>query len=145
MTAVRHILDHKGHQVWSVHPGDTVYDAIKMMAEKDVGALVVLDGSTIVGIVTERDYARNVFLKGRGSPQTRVGEIMARNVTCVGYDKSIEECMAIMSVKRVRHLPVINNGELLGIVSIGDLIKSIIGDRDFAIEQLEHYIRGAKT
>jgi CBS domain-containing protein len=141
MTAVRHILDQKGHQVWSVHPGDTVYHAIKMMAEKNVGALVVLDGRKMVGIVTERDFARNVFLKGRGSPQTLVGEIMGRNVVCVEPDKSIEECMAIMSAKRVHHLPVINDGELLGIVSIGDLVKSIIGDREFAIEQLEYYIR----
>ena len=145
MTAVRHILDHKGHQVWSVHPGDTVYDAIKMMADKDVGALMVLDAGKIVGIVTEQDYARNVFLKGRASPQTLVGEIMGRDVIFVEPDKSIEECMAIMSAKRVRHLPVISGGELLGIVSIGDLVKSIISDREFVIEQLEHYIRGAKT
>ncbi len=145
MTTVRHILDQKGPQVWFVHPDDTVYDAIKMMADKNVGALVVLDGSKIVGIVTERDYARNVFLKGRASPQTLVREIMQHNVVCVEPDKSIEECMAIMSAKRVRHLPVINDGELLGIVSIGDLVKSIISDREFVIEQLEHYIRGAKT
>jgi len=142
MTAVRHILDQKGHQIWSVHPGDTVYDAIKMMADKDVGALLVLDA---IGIVTERDYARNVFLKGRASPRTLVGEIMGRDVICVEPDKSIEECMAIMSAKRVRHLPVISGGELLGIVSISDLVKSIISDREFVIEQLEHYIRGAKT
>jgi CBS domain-containing protein len=145
MTTVRHILDQKGHQVWSVQLGDTVYDAIKMMADKDIGALVVLDGSKIVGMVTERDYARNVFLKGRGSPQTLVGEIMTRNVVCVDPDKSIEECMAIMSFRRVRHLPVIIDGELLGIISIGDLVKSTISDREFVIDQLEHYIRGAKT
>jgi CBS domain-containing protein len=145
MTTVRHILDQKGNQVWSLHSGDTVYDAIKMMADKDVGALVVLDGSKIVGIVTERDYARNVFLKGRASPQTLVGEIMQRNVVYVEPDKSIEECMAIMTAKRVRHLPVIDHSQLFGIVSIGDLVKTIISDREFAIEQLEHYIRGAKT
>jgi CBS domain-containing protein len=145
MTAVRHILDQKGYQVWSVRPGDTVYDAIKMMADKDVGALVVVDGGRIVGIVTERDYARNVFLKGRASPETLVGEIMVRDVVCVTPDKSIEEGMAIMTAKRVRHLPVIDNDELLGIVSIGDLVKSIINDREFVIEQLEHYIRGTKT
>jgi CBS domain-containing protein len=115
MTAVRHILDQKGQQVWSVHPGDTFFDAIKMMA----GALVVLDGSKIVGIVTERDYARNVFLKGRASPQTLVSEIMAPNLVCVEPDKSIEEGMAIMTAKRVRHLPVIDDGEFIGIVSIG--------------------------
>jgi CBS domain-containing protein len=145
MTTVRHIVDQKGHQVWSVHPGDTVYEAIKLMADKDVGALMVLDGGKIVGIVTERDYARNVFLKGRGSPQTLVGEIMACKVACVTPDKTIEECMAIMTARRVRHLPVINDDELLGLVSIGDLVKSIISDREFVIEQLEHYIRGGRT
>jgi CBS domain-containing protein len=145
MTAVRHILDQKGYQVWTVRPGDTVYDAIKMMADKDVGALVVVEGGRIVGIVTERDYARNVFLKGRASPETLVGEIMVRDVVCVTPDKSIEEGMAIMTAKRVRHLPVIDDDELLGIVSIGDLVKSIINDREFVIEQLEHYIRGTKT
>jgi CBS domain-containing protein len=143
MTTVRHILEEKGHQVWSLRPGDKVYDAIKIMADKDVGSLVVLDGSKIVGIVTERDYARNVFLKGRASPQTRVDDIMERNVVCVGPNQSIEECMALMTTKRVRHLPVIENGELLGIVSIGDLVKSIISDREFVIEQLEHYICGS--
>jgi CBS domain-containing protein len=145
MTAVRHILDQKGHQVWFVHPGDTVYDAIKLMADKDVGALMVLDGGKIVGIVTERDYARNVFLRGRGSPQTLVSEIMACDVACVKPDKSIEECMAIMTAKRVRHLPVIDDDGLLGIVSMGDLVKSIISDREFVIEQLEHYISGIRT
>jgi CBS domain-containing protein len=143
MTTARHILEEKGHQVWSVHPGDKVYDAIKMMADKDVGSLVVLDGSKIVGIVTERHYARNVFLKGRASPQTRVDDIMERNVVFVGPDQSIEECMALMTAKRLRHLPVIEHGDLLGIVSIGDLVKSIISDREFVIEQLEHYIRGS--
>ncbi len=145
MTTVRHILDQKGHQVWSVHPGDTVYNAIKMMADRDVGALMVVDdGGKIVGIVTERDYARNVFLKGRGSPQTQVGEIMASSVACVMPDQSIEESMAIMTAKRVRHLPVIGDEGLLGIVSIGDLVKSIINDREFVIEQLEHYISGVQ-
>ena len=113
MTAVRHVLDQKGHQVWSLQPGDTVYDAIKMMADKNVGALVVRDSGKIVGIVTERDYARDVFLKGRASPETLVGEIMERNVVCVAPGKSIEEGMAIMSAKRVRHLPVVSDGELL--------------------------------
>jgi CBS domain-containing protein len=146
MTAIRHILDQKGHQVWSVHPDDTVYDAIRMMADKDVGALMVLDGGEVAGIVTERDYARNVFLKGRGSPQTLVGEVMVRNVACVEPDQTVDECMAIMTARRVRHLPVIDDRrELLGIISIGDLVKSIISDREFVIEQLEHYIGGART
>ena len=145
MTTVCHILEDKGRQVWSVRPDDKVYDAIKMMADKDVGSLVVLDGSKIVGIVTERDYARNVFLRGRASPQTRVDDIMERNVVCVGPDQSIEECMALMTMKRLRHLPVIERDELVGIVSIGDVVKSIISDREFVIEQLEHYIRGQST
>jgi CBS domain-containing protein len=144
MTTVRHVLDMKGYQVWSVRPGDTVYDAIKLMADKDVGALMVLDGGRIAGIVTERDYARNVFLKGRGSPHTLVREIMARSVACVRPDRSIEECMAIMTERRVRHLPVVHGDELLGLVSIGDLVKSIISDREFVIEQLEHYISGIR-
>ena len=132
--------------MWSIDPGDTVYDAIKLMADRDVGALIVLDGGKIVGIVTERDYARNVFLKGRGSPQTLVGEIMESDVACVKPDKSVEECMAIMTARRVRHLPVVtDDDELLGIVSIGDLVKSIISEREFVIEQLEHYISGVRT
>jgi CBS domain-containing protein len=144
MTTVRHILEDKGHQVWSVRSGDKVYDAIKLMADKDVGSLIVLDGSKILGIITERHYARNVFLKGRASPQTRVDEIMERDVVCVGPHQSIEECMALMTAKRLRHLPVTEDGALLGIVSIGDLVKSIISDREFTIEQLEHYIRGGR-
>lgn len=143
MTTVRHILEDKGCRVWSVRPGDNVFDAIRVMAAKDVGSLVVLDGRDIVGIVTERHYARNVFLKGRASPQTRVDDIMERNVVCVGPNQSIEECMALMTTKRLRHLPVTENGALLGIVSIGDLVKSIISDREFVIEQLEHYISGS--
>jgi CBS domain-containing protein len=134
----------KGREVWSVRPGDTVYDAISLMADKDVGALMVLDGGRVAGIFTERDYARDVFLKGRASPHTLVGEIMASTVTCVGPETSVEESMAIMTARRVRHLPVVHGGELLGIVSIGDLVKSIISDREFVIEQLEHYISGVR-
>jgi CBS domain-containing protein len=142
MTIIHHILEVKGYQVCSAHPQDTVYDAIKQMADRDIGALVVLDEGRVVGIVTERHYARNVFLKQRTSPKTQVGEIMERNVVCVHPNQSVEECMAIMSAKRVRHLPVIDDGKLVGIVSIGDLVKSIIGEREFVIDQLEHYIRG---
>ena len=143
MTTDRHILEDKGYQVWSLRPHDEVYDALKMMADKDVGSLVVLEGSKIVGIVTERHYARNVFLKGRASPQTRVDDIMERNVVFVGPDQSIEECMSLMTTMRLRHLPETENDVLLGIVSIGDLVKSIISDREFVIEQLAHYISGS--
>ena len=117
-----------------------MYAAITKMADKNIGSLVVLEDGKLVGIVTERHYARNVFLKGRASPRTLVGEIMERNVVCVHPNRSVEECMTIMSTKRVRQLPVIVEGELQGIVSIGDLVDSIISDREFVIEQLEHYI-----
>lgn len=143
MATVRQLLEQKGRQVWSIHSDASVYDAIKAMADHDVGSLVVLKDERLVGIVTERHYARNVFLKGRASPQTRVGEIMERNVVCARPEQSVDECMALMSAKRIRHLPVVDaEGGLLGIVSIGDLVQSIIGDREFVIEQLEHYIHG---
>ena len=142
MTTVQQLLSLKGHLVWSVAPAATVYDAIKKMADENVGALVVEEQGKIVGIITERHYAREVFLKGRSSPQTRVADIMERKVLCVHPAQSVEECMALMNAKRVRHLPVVNDGALLGIVSIGDLVKSIISDREFAIAQLEHYIHG---
>jgi CBS domain-containing protein len=143
MATVKQLLEQKGRQVWSIDPGATVYDAIKKMADQDVGSLVVLKNDKLVGIVTERHYARNVFLKGRASPKTRVGEIMERSVVCARPDQSVDECMALMSAKRIRHLPVVDvEGKVLGIISIGDLVQSIIGDREFVIEQLEHYIHG---
>ena len=142
MTIVQQLLAQKGRDVLSVRPEDTVYDAIKKMADENVGSLVVVEHGKLVGIFTERHYARNVFLRGRSSPHTRVAEIMERKVVCVNPSQSVEECMALMNAKRVRHLPVIDGGTLLRIVSIGDLVKSIISDREFVIEQLEHYIHG---
>lgn len=121
---------------------DSVFDAITKMAEKDVGSLVVMDGDRLVGIITERHYARNVFLKGRSSPDTPVGDIMSRRVVCARPEQSVEECMAVMTERRVRHLPVLEKKRVVGIVSIGDLAKSIISDQTFVIEQLEHYIHG---
>ena len=141
---VRHILEQKGQHVWSISSDETVAAAIKLMADKDIGSLAVLEDSKLVGIITERHYARNVFLKGRASPETRVGDIMEREVVCVQPNQSVEECMAIITTRRVRHLPVIHDGQLMGIVSIGDLVKSIISDREFVIEQLEHYIHGVR-
>ncbi len=141
---VRQILEQKGQNVWSISSAETVAAAIKLMADKDIGSLAVLEDGNLVGIITERHYARNVFLKGRASPQTLVGDIMEREVVCVQLNQSVEECMAIMSERRVRHLPVIHDGQLMGIVSIGDLVKSIISDREFVIEQLEHYIHGVR-
>lgn len=142
MTTAHQLLAQKGSEVVSVGPDDTVYDAIKKMADKDIGSLVVLERGKLVGLITERHYSRNVFLKGRSSPQTKVAEVMERDVVCVHPSQSVELCMALMNAKRVRHLPVVDDGRLVGIVSIGDIVKSMISDREFEIEQLEHYIYG---
>ena len=142
MATVRQILDAKGHDVSTIGPDDTVYDAIKKMANENIGSLVVMDGEKIIGIITERHYARNVFLKGKTSPNTLVKDIMSTRVICAWPDQSVEECMAVMTEKAVRHLPVLENKSLVGLVSIGDLVKSIIGDQKFIIEQLERYIGG---
>jgi len=142
MTTIRQLLREKGHKICSVGPESTVYDAIRKMADEDIGSLVVMEGGKIVGIITERHYARNVVLKGRTSPATRVRDIMENKVLYAQPDQSVEECMAIMTDKRVRHLPVIEQGKEIGLVSIGDLVKSIISDQKFTIEQLEHFIRG---
>lgn len=142
MMTMRHLLEEKGHAVWSVGPDDTVLDAIKIMALKDVGALLVIEAGKPVGIFTERDYARNVFLQGKTSPGTPVRDAMGAPVICVSPEKTVDECMAIMTKKRIRHLPVMEDDELLGIISIGDLVKSIIEDQQHTIEQLEHYIHG---
>ncbi len=142
MVTVRQLLERKGPEVLSVGPEDTVFDAIQKMAENDVGSLIVLDDGHLVGIITERLYARNVFLKGRSSPTTNVKDIMTTRVICARPEQSVEECMAIMTEKGVRHLPVLEYKKVIGIISIGDLVKSIIEDQKFTIEQLEHYISG---
>jgi CBS domain-containing protein len=142
MTTIRQLLREKGHKICSVGPESTVYDAVRKMADEDIGSLVVMEGGKIVGIITERHYARNVVLKGRTSPATRVRDVMENKVLYAQPDQSVEECMAIMTDKRVRHLPVIEQGKEIGLVSIGDLVKSIISDQKFTIDQLEHFIRG---
>jgi len=140
MKTVRDILGVKGRTVWSVDSGSSVFDALGLMAEKEIGALVVLDGARVAGIISERDYARKVILHGRASPTTRVEEIMTSHVAYTHLEQSIEECMAIITDKRIRHLPVMENEKLIGIISIGDLVKAIIADQKFMIEQLERYI-----
>ena len=140
MATVKQLLDQKGHEVLSIGPDDSMFNAIKKMADNDVGSLVVREGEKLVGIITERHYARNVFLKGRSSPETTVREIMSTHVVCARLEQSVEECMAVMIDKAVRHLPVLERKQLIGIVSIGDLVKNIISDQIFVIEQLEHYI-----
>ena len=140
MTTLKMLLKDKGHDVWSVHPDDTVLDAIKMLAEKDIGALIVIKDDKPVGIFTERDYARNVYLKGKSSLDTAVRDVMVSPVICVKPDQTVDECMALMTAKRFRHLPIMDGDELVGMVSIGDLVKSVIAEQQFTIEQMEQYI-----
>ena len=142
MDTVLQLLNSKGNEIWTIHPDETVLDAIQKMAAKDVGSLVVIEDDKPVGIFTERHYARKVFLKGRHSPTTAIREIMSTHIVCVSPEQTIEECMAVMTDKRIRHLPVLDHGELVGIVSIGDLVKSRLADQEFIIEQLAHYIHG---
>jgi len=142
MKTVRNILDTKGHEVWCIGPEDTVFDALRLMAEKEVGALMVMDGARVAGLISERDYARKIVLLGRTSPNTLVKEIMTSHVAYTHLEQPIEECMAVMTEKRIRHLPVMEEGKLVGIISIGDLVKAIIADQKFIIEQLERYITG---
>ncbi len=131
-----------GRTIYTVTKSDLVYDAIKLMAEKGIGALLVVDGDDIAGIVTERDYARKVVLQDRSSKATRVEEIMTAKVRYVEPSQSTDECMALMTEHRMRHLPVLDGGKLVGLISIGDLVKSVIADQQFTISQLEHYIHG---
>jgi CBS domain-containing protein len=144
MQFVNHLLDAKGHDVWSVMPETSVYDALSLMAEKNVGALLVLQAETVVGIFSERDYARKVILKGKASKDTPVKEIMSTEVLYVSPENSVDECMALMVNKRVRHLPVIQEHALVGMISIGDVVKAIISEKEFTIQQLENYITGAR-
>jgi len=142
MLSVQQLLDQKPKGVHSVQPDDPVITAVRKMAEHHIGALLVMTGDKLVGIVSERDYARKVVLLGRTSPNTQVKEIMTSHVAYTHLEQSVEECMAIMTDKRIRHLPVLENQNLVGIISIGDLVKSIIADQKFIIEQLERYISG---
>ena len=145
MTAVADILKSKADPtVHAVRPDDSVFEALQRMADKGIGALLVMDGETIVGIVTERDYARKIALKGRTSALTLVRDIMSTSVLFVKPAQTSEECMALMTNNRVRHLPVVDDVRLLGLISIGDLVKDIISEQKFTIEQLEHYITGQR-
>ncbi len=140
MKTVKQLLDDKGRDVWTIDPDMSVYDAVELMADKGIGALVVVKDAKPIGMITERDYARKVILKGKKSQEARVSEIMAAPVLCARLSQSVEECMAVMTEKRVRHLPVVENDKLIGLVSIGDLVKAIIAEQQFIIQQLEHYI-----
>jgi len=142
MQTVRQVLQGKGREVATIGPEMSVYDALALMAEKGIGALVVTQGPAVVGLISERDYARNVALKGRNSRETPVGDIMTSRVACVGPDQTVQECMTIMTEMRVRHLPVMEGEALAGLVSIGDLVKAIIEEQEALIEHLVRYING---
>jgi CBS domain-containing protein len=144
MKTVNQLLKAKGGHVLSIHPDATVYDALKLMAERNVGALLVLEKEKLVGILSERDYARKVILKGKSSLKTPVRDIMIERVMFVRPEQSIEECMALMTEKRIRHLPVLVGDQVVGIVSIGDLVKASIEEKEFMIKQLENYITGGR-
>jgi CBS domain-containing protein len=143
MPTVAQLLKEKGHAVWSIAPEAMVYDALSLMAEKNVGALVVVENTRVIGILSERDYARKVILKGRVSKETRVREIMSDKVYFVRPAQTIEECMTLMTAEHVRHLPVLEDGQLVGIISIGDVVKVTISEKEFLIAQLQNYITGS--
>jgi CBS domain-containing protein len=134
------MLEGKTHRLLSISPDATVYDALQTMAEHEVGALVVLDGERLAGIFSERDYARKVILFGKSSKETLVREIMTDKVLCVRPDQTVDQCMALMTDKRVRHLPVLDHKKVIGVISIGDVVKEVISEQRFMIEQLENYI-----
>jgi CBS domain-containing protein len=140
MMTVRDVLGRKGRTIWSVGPESTVYEALQLMAEKEIGAVLVIEGGNPVGIFTERDYARQVILKGKTSKDTAVRAVMTVRVVYVRPEQTLDDCMALMTDKHVRHLPVMAERRLEGLVSIGDIVKAVISEKQFIIEQLENYI-----
>lgn len=143
MITVRQLLARKGHSVHTIRPDASVLEALQLMAQYDVGALVVLgEGGEVVGLLSERDYARKVILRGKQSSETRVDEIMEEKPVYVRSVQSIEDCMLLMTERRTRHLPVVENGQVAGVISIGDVVKEMLADRDETIEELEQYIQG---
>lgn len=141
-TSAHQLISDKGYELYSVNPDTIVYDAINLMNEAKVGALLVMEGNKLAGIISERDYTRKVILETRSSRETLVRDIMTSNVLTVTPDQSIEDCMKIMSENHIRHLPVAENGEPIGVLSVMDVVKNIISEKEFVIDQLEHYISG---
>ena len=142
MKLVQHLLDAKGRDIIAIEPEVSVLDAIKLMAEKTIGSLLIMRGDELKGIMTERDYARKVIIKGRSSASTEVGEIMTTDVCSATSQQTVNDCMALMNKRKIRHLPVIDDGTVVGVLSIGDLVQAIISDQQAEIEHLEHYISG---
>ena len=142
MKIVSQLLQSKGHDVWSITPDTTVYEALEQMAEKNIGAVLVIESEQVVGIFSERDYARKVVLHGKSSQETPVSDVMTSRVIAVPPNQSVEKCMALMTEKRIRHLPVLDSDRLVGIISIGDVVKAIISDQEVMINHLEDYITG---
>lgn len=144
MKTVREMLLKKGNKIFSISPSQKIFEALQLMAEKEVGALLVLDGESLVGIISERDYARKVALEGKSSKECIVGEIMSPNVIYVEVDSTTDDCMALMSSKKIRHLPVFDKGKLTGVISIGDVVNAIIDEKEFEIDQLVRYITDSR-
>jgi CBS domain-containing protein len=140
MTTVQRLLEHKGHTVWSIPPDASVFEAVQLMADKRVGALMVVDRNELIGVISERDYAREIVLKDRVSRDTLVSAIMTQRVLYVRPQQTLDECMALMTEKHLRHLPVLDNGRLVGVISMRDVVKDLIAEKEFLIEQMENYI-----
>ena len=142
MTSVNQILQGKGHQIWSVAPDTTVYETLELMAEKNIGAVVVLDDGQLIGIFSERDYARKVVLRGKSSRTTPIAEVMTSPVISVRSEQSVDKCMRLMTDKKFRHLPVVDGNQMVGIISIGDVVSAILNEQETMINHLEDYITG---
>lgn len=140
MSTVKQLLEFKGRDIISIDPDRTVYEAIEILAARQIGALLVIENGKLVGLISERDYAHKVILEGKSSKDTRIRDVMTRELICIKPEMSVDESMALMTEKRIRHLPVMANGALIGIITIGDAVRQIISERDFTIQQLEQYI-----
>ena len=143
MTTIAQLLNTKGNQIWSVEPNTTIFEALKIMSEKEIGALLVMEDEKLTGIFSERDYARKVILKGKSSKETPVGELMTKKVFYIDPQKTTNDCMAMMTAKRIRHVPVIEDNQVIGIVTIGDVVNQIISEQEVTINHLENYITGS--
>lgn len=142
MKTVNEVLKDKGREIWTISPSATVFQALELMAEKDIGALPVIQNGKLVGIFSERDYARKIILKGRASKDTTVSELMTQTVFYVNPENTVDECMALMTSKQIRHLPVLDRDRLVGIITLGDVVKRIISEQEFTIKELEKYVKG---